>query len=154
MEERKNKDIIINILHTTQMTNCLNNNSEIYWEHIHLLLVEMLHSNCKFDNKCIVLVQLPQQYLITSDNTINFIGNHFHTQNTHTYYLSNVYYFRWFIFSEWYRSIFTVDTSTLLILWDVYPSTNNCTFILNINDSYNSMIAYIYHVMIMLMSIQ
>ena len=42
MEERKNKDIIINILHTTQMTNCLNNNSEIYWEHIHLLLVEML----------------------------------------------------------------------------------------------------------------
>ena len=35
--------------------------------------------------------------------------------------------------------VFSVDTNTLFISWDVYTSTNNCTFTLNINDSYNSM---------------
>ena len=35
--------------------------------------------------------------------------------------------------------IFSVDTNILFISWDAYTSTNNCTFILNINDSYNSM---------------
>ena len=31
--------------------------------------------------------------------------------------------------------VFSVDTNTLFISWDVYTSTNNCTFTLNINDS-------------------
>ena len=35
--------------------------------------------------------------------------------------------------------IFSVDTNTLFISWDAYTSTNNCTFTLNIIDSYNSM---------------
>ena len=35
--------------------------------------------------------------------------------------------------------VFSVDTNSLFISWDVYTSTNNCTFTLNIIDSYNSM---------------